>query len=59
MHTDTATTGCAITGDAFYNPAPARFPVAYVGDYFFADLGSPYFLARRTGSVERIRHVGN
>jgi glucose/arabinose dehydrogenase len=37
-HGDTATTGCAITGGAFYNPATARFPKQYVGDYFFADL---------------------
>ena len=90
---DTATTGCAITGGAFYNPATARFPAGYVGDYFFADFcsgwirrldlaqgtvtqfkgmsderpvslqvgsnGSLYFLARSTGSVERIRYTGN
>jgi glucose/arabinose dehydrogenase len=37
-HGDTDTTGCAITGGAFYNPATVRFPNAYVGDYFFADL---------------------
>jgi glucose/arabinose dehydrogenase len=37
-HGDTDTTGCAITGGAFYNPATARFPKQYVGDYFFADL---------------------
>jgi len=30
--------GCAITGGAFYNPASARFPAAYVGKYFFADF---------------------
>ena len=92
-HGDTATTGCAITGGAFYNPATARFPAGYVGDYFFADFcrgwirrldlaqgtvtqfkgmsderpvslqvgsnGSLYFLARSTGSVERIRYTGN
>jgi glucose/arabinose dehydrogenase len=32
------TTGCAITGGAFYNPTTRRFPIGYVGDYFFADL---------------------
>ncbi len=92
-HGDTNTTGCAITGGAFYNPATARFPARYVGDYFFADFcsgwirrldlaqktvtrfkgmsderpvslqvgrdGSLYFLARGTGSVERIRYAGN
>jgi glucose/arabinose dehydrogenase len=92
-HGDTATTGCAITGGAFYDPARVRFPPGYVGDYFFADFcsgwirrldlahrtvtpfkgmsdespvslqvsrdGSLYFLARGTGSVERIRYVGN
>ena len=82
------------SGDsAFYNPATARFPARYVGDYFFADFcsgwirrldlaqgtvtqfkgmsdegpvslqvgsnGSLYFLARGTGSVERIRYVGS
>jgi glucose/arabinose dehydrogenase len=34
---DRATTGCAITGGAFYNPANVQFPKGYVGDYFFAD----------------------
>ncbi len=90
---NTATTGCAITGGAFYNPRTATFPAGYVGDYFFADFcngwirrldfvhgtvtpfkgtsdenpvslqvnrrGSLYFLARGTGSVEKIRFVGN
>lgn len=37
-HGDTGTTGCAITGGAFYNPESARFPAGYVGDYFFADF---------------------
>jgi len=37
-HGSTNTTGCAITGGAFYNPATRRFPSGYVGDYFFADL---------------------
>ena len=36
-HGSTNTTGCAITGGAFYNPATVRFPSGYVGDYFFAD----------------------
>jgi glucose/arabinose dehydrogenase len=31
------TTGCAITGGAFYNPATPQFPADYTGDYFFAD----------------------
>ena len=36
-HGTTATTGCAITGGAFYNPPSTQFPSSYVGDYFFAD----------------------
>jgi glucose/arabinose dehydrogenase len=35
---DPATTGCSITGGAFYNPTTVRFPSGYVGDYFFADF---------------------
>jgi glucose/arabinose dehydrogenase len=35
---DFATTGCAITGGAFYNPATLQFPQEYEGDYFFADF---------------------
>jgi glucose/arabinose dehydrogenase len=34
------TTGCAITGGAFYDPVRARFPRGYVGDYLFADFCS-------------------
>jgi glucose/arabinose dehydrogenase len=34
------TTGCAITGGAFYNPSAAVFPSSYVGKYFFADYCS-------------------
>jgi glucose/arabinose dehydrogenase len=37
-HDSTDTTGCAITGGAFYNPATVQFPKKYIGDYFFADL---------------------
>ena len=35
---DPATTGCSITGGAFYNPATAQFPAEYKGDYFFAEF---------------------
>ena len=31
-------TGCAIVGGGFYNPATVQFPASYVGKYFFADL---------------------
>jgi glucose/arabinose dehydrogenase len=34
------TTGCAITGGAFYDPATMSFPAGYAGDYFFADICS-------------------
>ena len=38
LHGFTATTGCAIAGGAFYNPATAQFPQSFLGKYFFADL---------------------
>lgn len=37
-HGSTGTTGCAITGGAFYNPAKNTFGAAYRGDYFFGDF---------------------
>lgn len=37
-HGNSATTGCAITGGAFYNPSTANFPVDYVGKYFYAEF---------------------
>ena len=39
-HTIDETSGCAITGGAFYNPATTQFPASYVGKYFFADFCS-------------------
>jgi glucose/arabinose dehydrogenase len=39
-HGSSATTGCAITGGAFYNPPSPRFPAEYTDDYFFADFCS-------------------
>lgn len=39
-HGNGPTTGCAITGGAFYDPVKVRFPRGYVGDYFFADFCS-------------------
>jgi glucose/arabinose dehydrogenase len=39
-HGSTATTGCAIAGGTFYNPAVQQFPSSYVGKYFFADACS-------------------
>ncbi|MDX6529786.1 MAG: hypothetical protein QOH41_2076 [Blastocatellia bacterium] len=39
-HGSTSTTGCAITGGTFYNPATGQFPSSYTGKYFFADLCS-------------------
>lgn len=38
LHGNDDTTGCAITGGAFYNPATAQFPSSFVGTYFFSDL---------------------
>ncbi len=40
-------TGCAITGGAFYNPDAVQFPATYVGSYFFADY------------VRRLRYIGS
>jgi hypothetical protein len=40
QHGFSATTGCAIAGGAFYNPAVVQFPQSFVGKYFFADLCS-------------------
>jgi glucose/arabinose dehydrogenase len=40
QHGISATTGCAISGGAFYNPATVQFPQIFVGKYFFADLCS-------------------
>jgi glucose/arabinose dehydrogenase len=37
---DGASTGCSITGGAFYGPATAKFPSDYHGDYFYADFCS-------------------
>jgi glucose/arabinose dehydrogenase len=37
-HGSTSTTGCAIVGGGFYNPATVQFPASFVGRYFFADL---------------------
>ncbi len=39
-HGSTSTTGCAIVGGGFYNPATVQFPGSYIGKYFFADLCS-------------------
>jgi len=38
LHGSSSTTGCAISGGAFYNPATVQFPQSFVGKYFFADL---------------------
>jgi glucose/arabinose dehydrogenase len=39
-HGSSSTTGCAIVGGTFYNPAVLQFPSSFVGKYFFADLCS-------------------
>jgi glucose/arabinose dehydrogenase len=39
-HGSSGTTGCAISGGAFYNPGTANFPSSFVGKYFFADYCS-------------------
>ncbi len=49
-HGDTSTTGCAITGGAWYNPVTPQFPAQYQGDYFFADLCSGWIRVRDTAT---------
>ncbi|HEV2829921.1 MAG TPA: PQQ-dependent sugar dehydrogenase, partial [Pyrinomonadaceae bacterium] len=39
-HGTSPTTGCAITGGAFYNPTSVNFPTDYVGKYFYAEFCS-------------------
>jgi glucose/arabinose dehydrogenase len=39
-HGSSNTTGCAISGGAFYNPSTQQFPTSYLGTYFFADYCS-------------------
>ena len=39
-HGTGGTTGCAITGGAFYDPAAPQFPAQYVDKYFYADFCS-------------------
>jgi glucose/arabinose dehydrogenase len=39
-HSGGSTTGCAITGGAFYTPGTPTFPTGYQGMYFFADFCS-------------------
>ena len=52
-HGTTQSSGCAITGGAFYNPPTRQFPSGYVGDYFFADFCSGWIrrLDGATGDV--------
>jgi glucose/arabinose dehydrogenase len=40
QHGSGSTTGCAITGGAFYNPSTVQFPSSFVGRYFFGDFCS-------------------
>jgi glucose/arabinose dehydrogenase len=49
-HGTTADTGCAITGGAFYDPATARFPAQYQGDYFYSDYCSGWIRSLDTAT---------
>lgn len=40
-----ATSGAAITGGAFYDPATQQFPASYRGEYFFADYAQGWIKA--------------
>ncbi|MEP6571034.1 MAG: PQQ-dependent sugar dehydrogenase, partial [Acidobacteriota bacterium] len=37
-HGSSATTGCAITGGAFYAPSTLNFPADYINKYFYAEF---------------------
>ena len=37
-HGSSSTTGCAITGGAFYNPTTVMFPGDYINKFFYADF---------------------
>jgi glucose/arabinose dehydrogenase len=50
-HGSSGTTGCAITGGAFYNPPQLQFPPEYEGDYFFADFCSGWIRRLDTQSL--------
>jgi glucose/arabinose dehydrogenase len=39
---ETATSGCAITAGAFYNPQQGQFPNGCRGEYFFTDICSQW-----------------
>jgi len=49
-HGSSGTTGCAITGGAFYNPPNAQFPSTFVGNYFFADFCSGWIRLLNTSN---------
>jgi glucose/arabinose dehydrogenase len=40
------TTGCSVTGSAFYDPTTLQFPEKYNGGYFFADFCSGWIRSR-------------
>jgi glucose/arabinose dehydrogenase len=48
----TTPSGCAITGGAFFSPTSTKYPVNYVGKYFFQDYcrGWIYYLDPSTAS---------
>ncbi|HEX2053176.1 MAG TPA: PQQ-dependent sugar dehydrogenase [Actinomycetota bacterium] len=50
-HGSGLTTGCAIAGGAFYNPASPTFPASYAGRYFFADLCSGWIRSINPSSI--------
>jgi glucose/arabinose dehydrogenase len=50
-HGSSGTTGCAITGGAFYNPETLQFPPPYEGQYFFADFCSNWIRRLDSGNA--------
>lgn len=51
-HGSGATTGCAISGGAFYNPAIPRMPPQYTGQYFYADYCSGWIRVFNPGTAQ-------
>jgi glucose/arabinose dehydrogenase len=52
-HGSTSSTGCAVTGGAFYAPQRIQFPSRFANDYFFADLCSGWIRYLHGGDFSR------
>ena len=57
-HGNSSSTGCAITGGAFYNPRIVTYPRIFVGDYFFADFCSGW-IRRYDSRTDTVRNFAS